>query len=121
MPGKTTRTFPVWINMKAKPFSDVRVRRALSLATDRQACLDTVLGGSGKVAAIIPESLIGGYDGKSEMPYLQDRCGRGEELLAEAGYPNGIDLGDYIVVAAIHSMLVARKSCSSNGPTPASR
>ena len=49
-PGKTTRTFPVWMNMKAKPLNDVRVRRALSLATDRKACLETVLGGSGKMA-----------------------------------------------------------------------
>jgi peptide/nickel transport system substrate-binding protein len=38
-PGKTSRTFPVWLNLKAKPFNDVRVRRALSLATDRRpAC-----------------------------------------------------------------------------------
>ncbi len=28
-PGKTSRTFPVWINMKTKPFNDVKVRRAL--------------------------------------------------------------------------------------------
>ena len=54
-PGKTTRTFPVWLNMKAPPLDDVRVRRALSLATDRKACLETVLGGSGKVAAMVPE------------------------------------------------------------------
>ena len=55
-PGKTTRTFPVWMNMKAKPLDDVRVRRALSLATDRKACVETVLGGSGKVAAMVPET-----------------------------------------------------------------
>ncbi len=100
VPGKTTRTFPVWMNMKAKPFNDVRVRRALSLATDRQACLDTVLGGSGKVATMIPESLIGGYDGNGEMPYYKTDAAAAKKLLADAGYPNGIDLGDYIVVAA---------------------
>ena len=99
-PGQTTRTFPVWMNMKTKPLDDVRVRRALSLATDRKACLDTVLGGSGKVAAMIPENHVGGYDGAGEMPYYKTDPAAAKALLAEAGYPGGIDLGDYIVVAA---------------------
>jgi len=99
-PGRTTRTFPVWFNMKIKPMSDLRVRRALSLATDRQACLETVLGGSGKVAAMVPESHVGGYDGVGPMPYYKTDVGAAKKLLAEAGYPDGIDLGDYIVVAA---------------------
>lgn len=99
-PGKTTRTFPVWMNMKDKPLNDVRVRRALSLATNRQACLQSVLGGSGKVAAMIPESHVGGYDGAGEMPYYKTDPAAAKALLAEAGHPNGIDLGDYIVVAA---------------------
>ncbi len=99
-PGKTTRTFPVWLNMKAPPLSDVRVRRALSLATDRAACLQTVLGGSGKVGAMIPETQVGGYDGVSELPYYKTDSNAARKLLADAGHPNGIDLGDYIVVAA---------------------
>ncbi len=99
-PGKTTRTFPIWLNLKAKPLDDVRVRRALSLATDRQACLQTVLGGSGKVGAMVPESHVGGYDGVGEMPYYKTDIAAAKQLLAEAGHPNGIDLGDYICVAA---------------------
>ncbi len=99
-PGKTTRTFPVWMNLKAAPLNDVRVRRAISLATDRKACLETVLGGSGKVAAMVPESHVGGYDGAGEMPYYKTDIAAAKKLLAEAGHPNGIDLGDYICVAA---------------------
>lgn len=100
-PGKTSRTFPVWFNIKAKPLSDVRVRRALSLATDRRAALMTVLGsGAGKVGAMVPESQIGGYDGVAPMPYYKHDPAAAKKLLAEAGYPSGIDLGDYIVVAA---------------------
>ena len=99
-PGKTSRTFPVHINIKGKPFSDIRVRRALSLATDRKACLQTVLGGSGKVGAMVPESQVGGYDGVGPMPYYKHDVAAAKKLLAEAGYPNGLDLGDYIVVAA---------------------
>jgi peptide/nickel transport system substrate-binding protein len=99
-PGKTSRTFPVWLNMKVKPLSDVKVRQALSMATDRKACLDTVLGGSGKIGAMIPESQIGGYDGVSALPNYKHDVAGAKKLLAEAGYPNGIDMGDYIVVAA---------------------
>lgn len=99
-PGQTSRTFPVWLNMKAPPLNDVRVRQALSLATDRQACLQTVLGGSGKVGAMIPESQVGGYDGVGEMPYYKHDPAAAKALLAEAGFPDGLDLGDYIVVAA---------------------
>ena len=99
-PGKTSRTFPVWMNIKGKPFSDVRVRRALSLATDRKACLQTVLGGSGKVGAMVPESQVGGYDGVGPLPYYKHDAAAAKKLLAEAGYPSGLDLGDYIVVAA---------------------
>lgn len=99
-PGQTSRTFPVWLNKKAAPFNDVRVRRALSLATDRAACLAAVLGGSGKVGAMLPESQVGGYDGVSELPYYKYDPEAAKALLAEAGFPDGIDLGDYIVVAA---------------------
>jgi peptide/nickel transport system substrate-binding protein len=99
-PGKTTRTFPVWMNLKSGPTADVRVRRALSLATDRKACLETVLGGSGKVAAMVPESHVGGYDGVGEMPYYKTDAAAAKKLLTEAGHPNGVDLGEYIVVAA---------------------
>jgi len=100
-PGKTSRTFPVWFNIKAKPLSDVRVRRALSLATDRKACLQTVLGsGAGKVGAMVPESQIGGYDGVSPLPYYKTDVAAAKKLLTEAGYAGGLDLGDYIVVAA---------------------
>jgi peptide/nickel transport system substrate-binding protein len=99
-PGQTSRTFPVWLNMKAKPFDDVRVRRALSLATDRAACVASVLGGSGKVGAMLAESYVGGYDGVSELPYYKYDPAAAKALLAEAGYKDGIDLGEYIVVAA---------------------
>jgi len=99
-PGQTSRTFPVWMNLKAPPLDDVRVRRALSLATNREIALQAVLGGSGKVGAMLPESVVGGYDGVSDLPYYGQDIEQAKALLAEAGYPDGIDLGEYIVVAA---------------------
>ncbi|MGV3651944.1 MAG: ABC transporter substrate-binding protein [Devosia sp.] len=99
-PGQTSRTFPVWFNLKDGPLTDVRVRQALSLATNREACVAAVLGGSGKVGAMLPESQVGGYDGVAELPYYKHDPEQAKALLAEAGYPDGIDLGEYIVVAA---------------------
>ena len=49
---------------------------------------------------MIPESQVGGYDGVGEMPYYKHDPAAAKQLLAEAGYPNGLDLGNYIVVAA---------------------
>ena len=49
---------------------------------------------------MIPESQVGGYDGVGEMPYYKPDPAAAKKLLAEAGYPDGIDLGNYIVVAA---------------------
>ena len=120
-PGQTSRTFPVWLNMKAKPLDDVRVRRALSLATDRKACLDTVLGGSGKVGAMIPESQVGGYDGVGEMPYYKHDPAAAKKLLAEAGYPDGHRSRQlHRRRGQSRSTSPARRSSSSNGRPPES-
>ena len=100
VPGETTRAFPVWFSTGNAALKDVNVRRALSLATDRTACLQTVLKGSAKISAAIPESKTGGWDGKGDMPYYKHDIAEAKKLLAGAGFEDGIDLGDYQVVAA---------------------
>ncbi len=68
------------------PFDDVRVRKALSMAFDRQALVDQVTR-AGQIPAwgIVPE--MAGYTGLGE-PKLDIAAAR--KLLAEAGYPNGV-------------------------------
>lgn len=70
----------------AEPFSDVRVRRAANMAVDREAIIETILGGLGSVA----NSPVGvGVFNRAEFepfPYDPDAA---RELLAEAGYPDG--------------------------------
>jgi peptide/nickel transport system substrate-binding protein len=76
-----------------KPFSDVRVRRAMSLAIDRKAIIDSAYEGVGvlnpPVAAALKEWAIP-FDklGDGARYYKYDPA-EARRLLAAAGYPNG--------------------------------
>jgi ABC-type transport system substrate-binding protein len=70
-----------------------KLRQAISLSLDAQAFLDLFSQGNGKLAEfIIPPGLFG-YDENYKNPYRRydPSLKRAKELLAEAGYPNGID------------------------------
>lgn len=68
-----------------------KLRQAMSLAIDRQEWLDIFLNGRGIVAeSLIPPGLFG-YDAERKNPYLGPDLARARRLLAQAGYPNGID------------------------------
>lgn len=71
------------------PFDDVRVRKALNLAVDVQAIIDTLMAGYGTHLAnfFVEQGL--GYD-PNLAPYTYDPE-QAKALLAEAGYPDGFD------------------------------
>ena len=76
------------------PFSDVRVRRAMSLAIDRQGIIDAVAEGVGVFNPAVPAALkewsLPDRPARRGRPVLQVRSRRAaKKLLAEAGYPNG--------------------------------
>ncbi|MCW2240083.1 ABC transporter substrate-binding protein [Azospirillum canadense] len=73
-----------------KPFSDVRVRRALALTIDRDAMVGFVAGGYGTPGNDSPVSPA--YHFYKEMPLRKADVAQAKKLLAEAGYPNGVDL-----------------------------
>ncbi len=104
MPDVVHHTFPqqmsdeLYLRVDRPPFNDPRVRRAMHLALDRQAMIDTITFGVGTVSppgingarsgwAIPQEELLKlpGY----RQPKEQDRA-EAKRLLAEAGYPNGL-------------------------------
>jgi peptide/nickel transport system substrate-binding protein len=83
------------ISMRAdqKPYGEVRVRRAMSLAIDRQAIIDSVFERAGNLNPPVPAGL-------REWSIPIDQLGEGAKyyrydpnearrLLAEAGHPNG--------------------------------
>lgn len=73
-----------------KPFDDPRVRKALRIAVDRQALTDLVLGeGAGVPTCDTP--VWSGDPFRWDGDCAQDIEGA-KALLAEAGYPDGIDI-----------------------------
>jgi len=84
------RLWYVGINTTRGPLRDVRVRQALAHALDVPTLLEQLLAGRGSVAAgVIPPSLEGADKSRRALAYDSSAARR---LLAEAGFPNGIDL-----------------------------
>ena len=78
------------INTTRGPLADVRVRQALNYATDSKSILDGIVSGRGNLSAgVIPPALPGGDS--TRRGYTRD-VAKAKQLLAAAGYPNGIDI-----------------------------
>ena len=80
-------------NVKGKnPFKDKRVRQAIYQAIDIEAIKNRIMGGTSHVAGIMVAPDINGYDPKldTRIPFDPEAAQR---LLAEAGYPNGFEIG----------------------------
>lgn len=76
-------------NVKVKELSDVRVRQALSLAINKQAIIDAVFQGAGKIAKNpIPPTIWSYNDAVKDYEY---DVAAAKKLLAEAGYPDGFE------------------------------
>jgi peptide/nickel transport system substrate-binding protein len=71
-----------------KPWSDVRVRKAVRLAVDRKALLELAGGGLGSLACDTP---VGPADQYRWNSTCNQDIAKAKALLAEAGFPNGID------------------------------
>lgn len=94
------------------PFDNVLVRQALSVATDRDEIIKTILLGYGTLSASVPPG-VPPYavpaDEVGSLPYQQYDPERAKKLLAEAGYPDGFEFTllssphgfDYITTAEV--------------------
>lgn len=82
-PRMSVRYF--YINTRIKPFTDIRVRRALNLAINREEIKAAHYGIDGTPArTLIPR--IDGYDGPGDLKFDPEEAQR---LLSQAGYPRG--------------------------------
>ncbi len=84
-------TYMISINAGIEPMSDVRVRKAIQMAVNRQGILDSIFGGHGElVDGIYPAGSIG-FTAENQG-WLQYDPEGAKALLKEAGYENGFDL-----------------------------
>ena len=82
------------LNTQKEALSDVRVRQAIAYALNRQEFVDTIVEGRGEVANSFIAKTIPGWNEELE-PYPQD-VEKAKELLAEAGYGDGLSLKIYV-------------------------
>ena len=86
----STQTGVIRMKVTEKPFTDIRVRKAVQLTCDAQRQLDIAHQGLGivgehhHVAKIHPEYFA--------LPPFKQNIAEAKKLLAEAGYPNGIEM-----------------------------
>ena len=86
------------------PWHDRRVRLAASLAMDRPTINQALTLGHSKLTGnIIPSS----FDFFWQPPAPIYNVARAKQLLAEAGYPNGFDAGDYSCDASYSNLAEA--------------
>lgn len=86
-PGINVRTFG--FNVTRKPFDDVRVRQALSLAIDRNEIVTISEFGMAQATGPIPVGATQWALPLSKLPFFEVDIQKAKALLAEAGLPNG--------------------------------
>ncbi|MBO8141218.1 MAG: ABC transporter substrate-binding protein [Firmicutes bacterium] len=79
----------VAIHQGHPPLDDVRVRRAIAMAIDKEAIVDAFYSGLGSPAdQFVPPAMWGRSENVTDIPYDPEGARR---LLAEAGYPDGFE------------------------------
>jgi peptide/nickel transport system substrate-binding protein len=76
--------------LKPGPLRDKRVRQAINHGVDVQSIIDNILGGHGKRLATPFTPLVFGHD--PAVPLYDHNPRKVKELLAAAGYPQGLEL-----------------------------
>lgn len=79
-------TYFLRYNVTRRPFDDVRVRRALAMAIDKERIVTRITRGGELVASSYTPPGIGGYRNPKGLEYDPDAA---RQLLGEAGYPGG--------------------------------
>jgi peptide/nickel transport system substrate-binding protein len=84
------RVHYVHLDMRTPPFDKKLVRQAANYAIDKQAIIQKLMGGLGTQVATVVQPAAFGHD-PAVAPYAYDPK-KAKELLAQAGYPNGVDI-----------------------------
>ena len=80
----------VWFNTEKPPFNDRRLRQAANYAVNKEELVATVIEGYGlPTGQTCPSYFFGHNPEVKPYPYDTEKA---KQLLAEAGYPNGLDV-----------------------------
>src|SRR2546429_3195695 len=82
------RTHYMMLDMRSEPFNKKLARQAANHAIDREAIVQKMMAGLGRVVPTVVHPLAFGYD-SSVTPYPYDPK-KAQALLAQARYPYGV-------------------------------
>ncbi len=99
------RTHYVMLDMREPPFNKKEARQAANYAIDRQAIVDKLMGGLGKIVATVVNPMAFGYDPKVEAYNYDPK--KAKELLKQAGFPNGTDITLHLGASAAFNRQLA--------------
>jgi ABC-type transport system substrate-binding protein len=85
-------TYYVFMNVKEKPFTDVKVRQAVNYAIDTVRIQKLLAGQAKALNQVYPEGMPGYQADKQFYTYDPEKA---KQLLAEAGFPNGFKVTLY--------------------------
>nr|WP_183513103.1 ABC transporter substrate-binding protein [Paeniglutamicibacter cryotolerans] len=88
--SETGAWLPFTMRLDQKPFDDVRVRQAFRLAVDREQMIEQVLSGNGTIGNDLYAPFDPGF--ARNLPQRTQDIAQAKALLAEAGYPKGLDI-----------------------------
>lgn len=106
----TTSAPRVALRVDTKPFNDVRVRRALNMAVNKQEIVDKFYGGEATLFTFpMHPEYVGYHRPLNEQPASVQELfkydpAKAKKLLAEAGYPNGFAFKMQICSCNVESM-----------------
>ncbi len=109
-------SFYLFFNVRRAPFDNPKLRRALSLAVDRDTIAKNVLLGAQQAAASFTPPDCGGYTPRASVP---TDLALAKKLLAEAGYPDGrglptIEVLSYQTESFVHVLEVIQAEWAKN-------
>jgi peptide/nickel transport system substrate-binding protein len=89
------------LDTSSGPTQDVRVRQAINYAIDKTGIVNSLRGGVGVQDGQLLSQQVLGHN-PNIQPYPYDPA-KARQLLADAGYPNGFDIGNFSSTGVVFS------------------